>query len=385
MALAAATVAFGQFGVADAAKVNVACPDDECHVAPYFAGEGGFVGEVADGFDEANLVVTCGNVSTTASAKPDANGIVAMLFNMDNGLACDGNGSVEIHGLMDGGWYWITDDMNSAVSGLMPKDAMGNAQTSPADPGSDDIKLETVEGGFATFVKQMSTGRVGIIPHVLPEPPAPDALDCGLYVDGNAYKTRANGCMLDASLAIKVTTADNAGRADAVTIGDMVYRRATGDVVLTARLFGSGHIKTGGGNAAFGYDVPWGGAVSATSRAPLQAIWDVNRTDAAPGTSTLEDVNISADAAGGSDVDSITVTISPLASCGSSSSAGLAQSFRIDAITPSEPNPILPGVPGNHRNSTIAMINKTITVVCPGSSSSQGQELVPDNPFPTDE
>ena len=384
-------MAFGQAGVADAAKVSVACPDDECHVAPYFAGSGGFIGEIAEDFDEVNLVITCGNVSTSAKADgPDDNGIVSMLFSMDNGLACDGNGSVEVHGLMDGGWYWITDDTNSAVSALMPKDAMGNAQASPADPGNDDIMLSSVEGGSATFVKQVSTGRVGIIPHVLPEPPAPDALGCGLYVDGSNYRTRSNGCMLDSSLAIKVTHADSAGRANAVTVGSMVYRRATGagDLVLTLNLFGSGHISTGACPAQ-GYDVAFGDCTSNAGRISLAAAWDVNRTDGTAGTATLDDVGIAttADASdqGGTN-PAPTITISPLASCAVAATAGLTQSIRIDAITPATANTILPDVPGNHRNSTVAMINKTITVACPPSSgANQGQELVPDNPFPTTE
>ena len=382
----AATVAFGQIGVADAAKVSVACPDDECHVAPYFAGSGGFIGEIADDFDEVTLVVTCGSVSTSAKADgPDDNDIVSMLFSMDNGLACDGTGSVEVHGVKDGGWYWITDDMNSAVSALMPKDAMGNAQATPADPGNDDIVLTSVEDGVATYVKQVSTGRVGIIPHVLPEPPAPDALGCGFYWQGSSQRTRSNDCMLDASLAIKVTHADSAGRPDAVTVGSMVYRPATGDgLSLKLNLFGSGHISTGACPAA-GYDTAWGDCASNAGRTPLMAIWDVNRTDGTAGTATLADVGITT-TADGSDQDAPTVTIAPLDSCDEEATAGLTQTIRIDAITPGTANTILPDVPGNHRNSTVAMINKSITVACPPSSgANQGQELVPDNPFPTTE
>ncbi|MDE2921283.1 MAG: hypothetical protein OYL92_10460 [Acidobacteriota bacterium] len=379
---ATASMAFGQAGVADAAKVTVACPDDECHVAPYFQGEGGFVGMLADGFDEVNFVVTCGNVSTSAKADVSADGVVTQLFSMDNGLACgSAGGSIEIHGVMDGGWYWVTDDMNSAVSSLMPKDAMGNMQVTPADPMSDDIMLTSVEGGSATFVKQMSTGRVGIIPHVVPEPPMPDPLDCGLYVDGNNYRTRMNDCMLEVDFAIRGAHADSAGRANAVTVGSMVYRQAVGDLVITFNVYGTGHISTGACPAA-GYNVPFGDCASNAGRAPLSAIWDVARTDTTAGTATLGDVGIATDASG-SDQTEITVTISPLASCAVTSTAGLVQSFRVDAITPTTANTILPDLPGNHRNSTVAMINKSITVACPpASSANQGQELVPDNPFP---
>jgi len=380
---AIASMAFGQAGVADAAKVTVACPDDECHVAPYFMGEGGFVGMIAEDFDEVNFVVTCGNVSTSAKAEADDNGIVAQLFSMDNGLACgSAGGSIEVHGVMDGGWYWVTDDMNSAVSSLMPKDAMGNMQVTPADPMSDDIMLMSVEGGSATFVKQVSTGRVGIIPHIVPEPPAPDALDCGLYVDGSNYRTRSNHCELDVHFDIEGTHADSAGRANAVTVGDMVYRRATGagDLVIRFRAYGTGHISTGACPAA-GYNVAFGDCTSNAGRSPLGAIWDVNRTDTTAGTSTLADVSIATDASG-SDQTEITVTISPLASCATASTAGLTQSIRVDAITPGTANAILPDLPGNHRNSTVAMVNKSVTIGCPPSSANLGQDLIPDNPFP---
>lgn len=378
-------MAFGQAGVADAAKVSVACPDDECHVAPYFQGEGGFVGMIADGFDEVNFVVTCGNVSTSAKAEASADGVVAQLFSDDNGLACgDAGGSIEIHGVMDGGWYWVTDDMNSAVSSLMPKDAMGNMQVKPADPGSDDIMLTSVEGGSASFVKQMSTGRVGIIPHIVPEPPAPDALDCGLYVHNNAYRTRSNDCELDANFAIVATHADSAGRANAVTVGDMVYRRATGagDVVVTFQVFGTGHISTGACPAT-GYNVPFGDcSTTRGNRSPLNAIWDANRLDSAAGTASLADVSI-ATTASGAEATSVTVTVSPLASCASPATAGLTQTVRIDAIAPTgTPNGILPDLPGNMPNSTTAHVNKAIVVACPPSSANLGQDLIPDNPFP---
>ncbi|MYJ27125.1 MAG: hypothetical protein F4080_16820 [Holophagales bacterium] len=225
---ATASMAFGQFGVADPAKVDVACPDDECHVAPYFKGEGGFIGDIAGGFDKVNFVIDCGIVTTTGSASPSAGGTVAVALTMDNGLACADGGSVEVHGLMDGGWYWINDSMNSAVASLVAKDALGNATTAPANPGGTDITLDTPTGGMTSIVKQASTGRIGILHHILPEPEMEPADMCGpfYWADDRRYYQADSGCMMgDGSTKIVLTadTTDSLGRVQRVS--GSVYRR----------------------------------------------------------------------------------------------------------------------------------------------------------------
>ncbi len=163
---------------------------DECdHIAPYFKGGGGFIGTVADGVEEVTFVTSCGSVSITDEA--DINdGTASQLFNGMNGFACDEDGgSLEIAGLEDGGWYWITDAMNSAVGPLVNKDVLENDMTMPVDPGSDDIVLTA--GNGATFIRQLSTGRVGILPNILPEPPTPTPPFCGSRID--PADTRLNG------------------------------------------------------------------------------------------------------------------------------------------------------------------------------------------------
>ena len=161
---------------------DVSCPDCD-HVAPYFRGVGGFIGTVADGVDEVIFVASCGGVTTTGEAQI-AGGTVAQLFNHRNGLACDREGgSLEIAGLADGGWYWITDEMNSAVGSLVREDVLDNTPTQPTDPGSDDITLTQVKG--AVFVKQASTGRVGLLSTILPAP-----LEDRPAICGPRYSTR---------------------------------------------------------------------------------------------------------------------------------------------------------------------------------------------------
>ncbi|MCY3569309.1 MAG: hypothetical protein OXH38_11820 [Chloroflexi bacterium] len=148
-------------------EISVVCPDDECHVAPVFMGEGGFVGELADGFGQVNFVAECGNVIVEGNAMGDSAGLVRAAFTEDNGLACDMGGSIQIHGLADGDWYWINDDMNSAVSPLIAKDALMGDEVMPTDPGGVDLSA----GDYGSLVKHAASGRIGILPHFVPSPP----------------------------------------------------------------------------------------------------------------------------------------------------------------------------------------------------------------------
>ncbi len=259
---------FGQFGVADPAKTTIVCPDDECHVAPYFKGEGGFIGDIAGGFDKVNFVIDCGIVTTTGSASPSAGGTVAVALTMDNGLACADGGSVEVHGLMDGGWYWINDSKNSAVASLVAKDALGNATTAPASPGGTDITLDTPTGGMTSIVKQASTGRIGILHHILPEPMMDPADMCGpfYWADDRRYYQQDSGCMMgDGSTKIVLTadTTDSLGRVQRVS--GSVHRRvsnaADNEVRIGFALWGAdgqGHITTDtstSGSTILGHDI----------------------------------------------------------------------------------------------------------------------------------
>lgn len=171
--------------------VIVNCPEERCQVAPYFAGEGGFVGESAgiDGEDEVRFIVVCGNATLTSTAQPDSSGIVRQALNNANALNCRAgtSGRIEVDNLKPGGWYWINDDQNSAVSAFMPKSAIGNDQIDVTDPGG--VVLSRNENGAATWVKHAPTGRVGIIPNIVPSRPIPGcsglvgeatAVDCHL-------------------------------------------------------------------------------------------------------------------------------------------------------------------------------------------------------------
>ena len=242
-------MAFGQVGAIDAAMVDVMCPPAECHTATYFKGSGGFVGmavemeddEATEDVDESDVevafIVSCGNTTTRAVAEKDDMGVVRQVFSEENGLACAAGGSIDIHRLMDGGWYWINDDMNSAVASLMPKTVLDNAQVEPFDPGGLTFSAE--EDGAATFVKHEASGRVGILQHIVPTPPV---AACG----GMANKS--NNCVLNAMYSITMTDGEDD------PVGASVERAADAAIEVTLGLGGSGFIDNTEGDDA-GCDV----------------------------------------------------------------------------------------------------------------------------------
>lgn len=156
-----------------AAQVSVECP--LCQVAPYFAGEGGFVGESAglDGLTEVQFFLVCGGTTISVRVQPDSNGIVREALNAANGRRCPAgtSGTLEVDNLKPGGWYWINDDVNSAVSAFIPKEAVEAEQIDVTDPGG--VEIDTPAGGIGTYVKHAPTGRVGIIPRIVPTKPIP--------------------------------------------------------------------------------------------------------------------------------------------------------------------------------------------------------------------
>ena len=377
---AATTMTFGQVGVSDAAKISVACPDDECHVTQVFMGQGGFVGMAAEGFDAVNFVVTCGSISTSGTAMPNAAGVVSHLLSDDNGLSCHvkGGGSVEVHGVMDGAWYYITDEMNTAVANLLPKDAMDNVGTPAANPGSADI--EVMAGDTASYVKQLSTGRVGIISHILPEPPTPEPQKClGTGTATNRTQMTSN-CMLGNGGTDIIMTAQAQGGqtgGQVKDVGDSVYRNTAnggGDYTINLLLVsnGSGHVVTD----TTGTHGAWLGRGRTT---PFEVTtWAVTVGNATPGTAQdLAEANVS--------VSDAAITISPSANyCG----GGNNRSAELWVRPTPAANAVLPAI-ATHATGALAGTTtnpRRLMVHCPATSSNQqGQELVPDNPFPTEE
>ena len=230
------------------------------HIAPYFRGEGGFIATVAEGADEVVFVASCGNVTITGEVTPGG-ATVAQLFTYRNGLACDGDdGSLEIAGVEDGGWYWITDDMNSAVGSLVSMDILDNETTAITSAG-EAVSMTTGKG--AVFLKEARTGRVGILPNILPEPPAPEPRKCGFNDRGSTgndpnafanasnarYTRRLTECALGDGGTITLATTTNTYTGATTMVEDkatLVRPSGTGAVVVTVDLWGnhSGHFTT---------------------------------------------------------------------------------------------------------------------------------------------
>ncbi|MXX76406.1 MAG: hypothetical protein F4210_03965 [Holophagales bacterium] len=231
---------------------NVVCHACD-HVAPYFRGEGGFIATVAEGADEVVFVASCGNVSITGEVATGG-GTVAQLFTWRNGLACDADdGSLEIAGVEDGGWYWITDDMNSAVGSLVSKDILDNETTDITSAGE---AVSMTMGQGAVFLKEARTGRVGILPNILPEAPAPEPAKCGYNDRGSSgtsatatadqanarYTRRVTDCALGDGGTITLATTTNSFTGATTMVADkatLVRPAGTAEAVVTIDLWGN--------------------------------------------------------------------------------------------------------------------------------------------------
>ncbi len=326
---------------------SAACEGANCQLAPYYEGTGGFVGDAARVDDpttttdesEVTFIVTCGNVTTRGTAMPDSAGVVRQALTVENGFACQAasGGTIEIDGLKDGGWYWINDDTNSAVTALIRKDSLGHPRVTPTDPGG--VVLKSVEGGAATFAKHEPSGRVGIIPHIVPRKPVPDC-------SGAAGSDTAVDCVLGSPDGWVLRTPTSS------------FTRPTGgdpDVEVTVTLTGARFITTGTVAATADLDIHGsvaGVALSAVSGAP----------PAMDEPGVLE----------------WTVTVASDANrCASTNPDRLnEQTVTVEVASADE---VIPGLPTDG-------VEVSFTVVCSAvTPSSQGVELAPGgNPFPVD-
>ena len=215
---------------------DVSCQACE-HVAPYFRGEGGFIGTLAEGADSAMFVASCGNVTITGEV--EAEGTAAQLFTYRNGLACEQEGgSLEIAGLEDGGWYWITDELNSAVGALVRRDILDSEPTPIANAGPG---VSMTMGNGAVFLKETATGRVGILPNILPEPPADPAEACGpRRQEAWPYtfsEQMSSGCMLGGGRTkIRLIGPGQYNSRGPITTGT-VTRPTSGEITVNADLW----------------------------------------------------------------------------------------------------------------------------------------------------
>lgn len=397
-----------------AAQVDVIC-EDCTHRASVYMGEGGFIATAHDDAEMVNWVSTCGGVTVSGKLEPNDDGKVSALFTMDNGLACmdEDGGAFQLGPVADGGWFWVTDADQSAVGGLVAKDlfddkGMPLGDTVDITSAGDGVTM--VKGKGAVFLKQTATGRVGILPNILPEPPMEALRPCGYDDNGaaagaNRITVRNSGCALgDGGTKIRAQGAVDPYTGKP-TDGTMVRRPLTGTTptVVTVDLWGNGtgHFNPTGAPVAHP-------ASTATATDPrrghvLQPL-ALGGTDTTAGgflahiggigTTRILTTPPTADApvAGGAtfavtdDVGTLSIYRDPRY-CNPTAKPPVNESetFTISAyVATTSVSQVTPPI-ATARGSQLAA-RTTITVVCPSGSAAahQGLELVPENPFPTD-
>ena len=399
----------------DSVKVDCATCS---HVAPVYMGEGGFIAMAEDDAEEVAWVVECGSVSMHGEMEPGDDGIVSGLFTAENGLACndEDGGSFQLGPVTDGGWYWITGERSSAVGNLVDKDVLDNE---PIDVVSAGMGVTMTDTKGAVLLTETSTGRTGILPTVIAEPfmEAEAPTLCGFTGAGSGtspFKPRQSECRLGDGKTITLATITDGFTGDVRTVGDkaMVTRpRSSGEVDVVVDLWGNGT-----GHYVATHDAATANGITAVRGQPAVAMTDArgaarltgvtytvtrgaqgpgeghtlpvseagtDTTPADPANPTDEEANNDdglARSAEAGDLVTITITSdSDWCSKDNNYSANVVVTALMADATSA--NQIIPAVA---RNAQGVVGSTSFTVVCPAAAANMGQELVPENPFPTD-
>ena len=384
------------------------------HEVSYYMGEGGFIATAGEDAKMVTYVASCGGVTRTGELTPNDDGMVSMLFSMDNGLAChstatDDDGvtknSLQIGPVMDGGWYWITDDMNSAVGNLVAQDVLDVKAVDLTSAG-DGVSMAMGKG--AVFVKEAATGRVGILPNILPEPPMEALRKCGADDQGSAGKDaaatveaanarftrRTSKCEMGDGGTITYATTTNTFTGATTRVMDkstIVRPSGTGNVVVTIDMWGngSGHFATAttGVHALLGQPAAAAGALRGTAR--YTGVTYTARLGSGPTGSDFVDGTanggITMDTSTTANVVTFTIAADPAYCKSTAPVANNPAPVSVTALmaTATDAAQVTPSIARNARSTAVGGIS--FTVVCgSASSANQGQELVPENPFPTE-
>ncbi len=221
------------------------------------------------------------------------NGIVGVYLGGNYACNDEDGGKVEIRGLEDGGWYWITDAMNSAVASLVAKAALDNTAVMPTDPDSADITLTKMDGGASTLVKQASTGRVGILHHVgfLPEPEMEEMPHCMPMKSGTKWVSKETGCLMGdgkTRMAMTRTVASGVHAGSIYTLdGNSVERPTSGSITVGLGLWGNGTGRISTDSAEAKVRKGWASLPGVTAT-PLDADFNVRVTEVGGEKSTAD-------------------------------------------------------------------------------------------------
>jgi len=272
----------------NALTVNCA-PEEECHVAPYFHGTGGFVGQALPGKTSVDFWVACGNTVRTLPATPGANGRVAQAITGSDACGDGDNGVLVTQGLQDGGWYYMNDPGgSSAIAPLVPLSVLSDPARSqtPYDPGGLTVATNpgiSINGqsysSIGTFFKHPG-GRVGLFPHAAATRRTPRCAD-------PAATGPENDCHLNAMYTARIEVTDAGVSRGFYQNGDTITRKAagTGDLTLVPGVQATGNIVIDTAFDEFG-----GGAPTVTG----DNTHEIGAASGAMGTVDIQD----ADAAG---------------------------------------------------------------------------------------
>ncbi len=379
---------------------TAACGDCNHEVSVYH-GTGGLIATAEEDAEMVAYRATCDNVTRIGTLEADDDGVVSMLFRDELACMAKGGGTFEIGPVEDGGWFWIEAGSNSAVGNLVAKDVLKNEMVELTDAGDS---VTEVEGKGANLLMHNESGRVGILPTILPEPPADPLRRCGYNDRGTVgtsatatadaanarFTRRLSDCAQGDGGTITLATTTNTFSGATTRVADkatVVRPSGTGAAVITIDLWGNegGHFTTAStGHALLGQPAvamtPLRGAarltgVTYTARlgagptaAPLVPSVATAGITMNTNTENVVTFNIEADSAYCS-------TTPPRNNPASVSVSAVITEEGAAAVTPSISRHAATGVAGG----------TSFTVVCgsAAASANMGQELVPENPFPT--
>ena len=351
------------------------------HQLPVYDGAAGFIA-TADGVDMVNYRSTCDGVYRTGQREADDNGTVAML--LDGDLACDAaDGKFELGPIMDGGWFWMHIGANSAVGNIVSMDVLDNVPTDITDPG-DSVTM--MEGAGVVLLTHVESGRVGLLPTILPVPeedPVPVNTCSYTPTAAGGQTAETTNCMLgDGGTVLQVRgpvdpfTGMRTPLMDGYNITRPIAEGTT--ITLEVDLWGNGSGHFNADNPDLGHE--GGDPLGATITAELPAI---GPGQAAPALDT-------AGLALASDANVATLTISPAGTyCGVSADPPTTANHTAvitfnAAVDGTQAGQVTPAI-GDTAGGTASVATHVINLVCPTApSSQQGVELVPDNLFPTE-
>ncbi len=383
LTLACTAALSGTLARAQTVTVSSACPEEECHVVPLVRNGGGFVARALNATGGVHATLACIGTTTSKHVEDDLavnpDGLVSLLFGTGDWFCEEGtDGTLEVRGVDDGGWYWINDERGSAISPLMAKGVLGNRKVHPVNPGPGFL-FETNVTGTASYVTHLSTGRVGILPHVIPQPEQ-DIVPCGpVKQEDETWKTRDSGCMMgNGGAIVDVHTYGVAGSRSSIR-GGRIVRPGSGEgtvVGVSLWLNGTGSVVYGD-STPFPPEFGWR-AAGGTSL--LVGEWQVEVLDARPGTE-LGSADIESRLAQRQDNGDAHLLILPSDSYCPAEGDRHAVKLRVRATGANDVqgmplNPVLPRV-GSSAELDGAIAEAIFQVVCPAASAAAaGRELV---------